>query len=79
MRARPPHFLLTNYAMLEYLLLRPDDSEFFDGKHAGRWRFFVLDEKAYRRFIALADQKKYITDADLIYIVETGMETPAAI
>ncbi|MHB1560175.1 MAG: DEAD/DEAH box helicase [Isosphaeraceae bacterium] len=44
MRARPPHILLTNYAMLEYLLLRPDDSEFFDGQHAGRWRFFVLDE-----------------------------------
>ncbi len=44
MRARPPHILLTNYAMLEYLLLRPDDSEFFEGKHAGRWRFFVVDE-----------------------------------
>lgn len=44
MRARPPHILLTNYAMLEYLLLRPADSEFFDGRHAGRWRFIVLDE-----------------------------------
>ncbi|HLF27722.1 MAG TPA: DEAD/DEAH box helicase [Anaerolineae bacterium] len=44
MRARPPHILLTNYAMLEYLLLRPADSEFFDGSTAGRWRFIVLDE-----------------------------------
>ena len=44
MRARPPHILLTNYAMLEYLLLRPADSEFFDGPTAGRWRFIVLDE-----------------------------------
>lgn len=44
MRAHPPHILLTNYAMLEYLLLRPADSEFFDGQHAGHWRFLVLDE-----------------------------------
>lgn len=44
MRASPPHILLTNYAMLEYLLLRPKDCEFFDGTHAGEWRFLVLDE-----------------------------------
>lgn len=44
MRAAPPHILLTNYAMLEYLLLRPNDSPFFDGATAGRWRFVVLDE-----------------------------------
>lgn len=40
----PPHILLTNYAMLEYLLLRPDDSVFFDGPHACHWKFLVLDE-----------------------------------
>jgi len=40
----PPHILLTNYAMLEYLLLRPFDSVFFDGEHARHWRFLVLDE-----------------------------------
>ena len=44
MRDRPPHILLTNYAMLEYLLLRPDDHVFFDGQHAGHWRFLVIDE-----------------------------------
>ncbi|HEX5409849.1 MAG TPA: DEAD/DEAH box helicase [Gemmatimonadaceae bacterium] len=44
MQARPPHILLTNYAMLEYLLLRPADSPLFDGPNAGRWRFIVLDE-----------------------------------
>jgi ATP-dependent helicase YprA (DUF1998 family) len=44
MRDRPPHLLLTNYAMLEYLLLRPRDSEFFDGETATSWRFLVLDE-----------------------------------
>jgi ATP-dependent helicase YprA (DUF1998 family) len=44
MRDQPPHLLLTNYAMLEYLLLRPADMELFEGKHGGHWRFVVLDE-----------------------------------
>ena len=44
MRARPPHILLTNYAMLEYLLLRPADLDLFDGPHSGTWRFIALDE-----------------------------------
>lgn len=44
MRTSPPHILLTNYAMLEYLLLRPDDNIFFDGEYAGDWRFVVVDE-----------------------------------
>lgn len=44
MQASPPHILLTNYAMLEYLLLRPQDAPFFDGMHAREWRFIVLDE-----------------------------------
>lgn len=44
MRQTPPHLLLTNYAMLEYLLLRPADMDLFEGKHAGHWRFVVLDE-----------------------------------
>ena len=44
MRDEPPHLLLTNYAMLEYLLLRPADVELFEGKHGGHWRFVVLDE-----------------------------------
>ncbi len=44
MRASPPHILLTNYAMLEFLLLRPSDHVFFDGKYAKFWHFIVLDE-----------------------------------
>ena len=40
----PPHILITNYAMLEYLLLRPDDSVFFDGRHSGNLCFIVIDE-----------------------------------
>ncbi|OBF29774.1 DEAD/DEAH box helicase [Mycobacterium sp. ACS4331] len=44
MRSSPPHLLLTNYAMLEYLLLRPKDMDLFDGPHSGTWRFIVMDE-----------------------------------
>lgn len=44
MRSTPPHLLLTNYAMLEYLLLRPADIDLFDGPHGGTWQFIVMDE-----------------------------------
>jgi ATP-dependent helicase YprA (DUF1998 family) len=44
MRNTPPHILLTNYSMLEYLLLRPDDSPLFDNGRAQWWQFLVLDE-----------------------------------
>ncbi|NMC62679.1 MAG: DEAD/DEAH box helicase, partial [SAR324 cluster bacterium] len=44
MQETPPHILLTNYAMLEYLLLRPDDSPLFDGPTGKFWHFIVLDE-----------------------------------
>lgn len=41
MRNTSPHILFTNYAMLEYLLIRPEDSSLFGGGH---WQFLVLDE-----------------------------------
>lgn len=44
MRRTPPHILLTNYSMLEYLLLRPEDSPLFDDGRARWWTFLVLDE-----------------------------------
>lgn len=44
MRETPPHILLTNYAMLEYLLLRPSDMELFEGAHGGHWQFIAVDE-----------------------------------
>lgn len=40
-RAEPPHILLTNFAMLEYLLLRPQDADVF--RHQ-RLRYVILDE-----------------------------------
>ena len=67
------------------------DTKLVLGKHSGRHgldaRLRQLGLKlnaedlkeAYRRFVSMADQKKYITDADLLYIVESGQETPAAI
>lgn len=39
--ASPPHILLTNFAMMEYLLLRPRDAELFK---QNRLKFIVLDE-----------------------------------
>lgn len=44
MHAAPPHLLITNYAMLEYLLLRPIASPLFDGDMGQHWHFIVLDE-----------------------------------
>ncbi len=44
MRESPPHILLTNYSMLEYLLIRPDDSPLFDNGRAQWWTFLVIDE-----------------------------------
>ena len=42
MRNNPPHILLTNYMMLEYLLVRPADRDDIFANH--RCRFVVLDE-----------------------------------
>ena len=44
MAEKPPHILLTNYAMLEYMLLRPDTAPFFDNSSAKNWQFIVIDE-----------------------------------
>ena len=40
-RQSPPHILLTNFAMLEYLLLRPRDADIFS---SNKLKFIVLDE-----------------------------------
>ncbi|MSS11527.1 DEAD/DEAH box helicase [Clostridium sp. WB02_MRS01] len=41
MQASPPHILVTNYAMLEYMMLRPKDDLVFSG---AKLRYLVLDE-----------------------------------
>lgn len=67
------------------------DTNLVLGKHSGRHgldaRLRELGHElsaeelnhAYQRFVAMADQKKYVSDSDLAYIVECGIETPAAI
>ena len=44
MHDNPPHILITNYAMLEFLLLKPQTSNFFIEENTKNWNFIVLDE-----------------------------------
>ncbi len=67
------------------------DTRLVLGKHSGRHgldaRLRQLGHKlsadqlkvAYNHFVKLADKKKHITDDDLLYIVDSGIETPAGI
>lgn len=43
-RKRPPNILLTNYSMLEYLLLRPEDAPLFGSAFGANWRHIAIDE-----------------------------------
>ena len=43
-RARPPHILITNYSMLEYMMLRGDDDPIFGLGGESRLKAIVLDE-----------------------------------
>ena len=43
-RKNPPNILLTNYSMLEYLLLRPEDASLFGSVFGARWRHIAIDE-----------------------------------
>ena len=43
-RKNPPNILLTNYSMLEYLLLRPEDAPLFGSAFGANWRHIAIDE-----------------------------------
>lgn len=43
-RENPPHLLFTNYSMLEYLLIRPNDYSIFESSRLNNWKYVVLDE-----------------------------------
>jgi len=43
-RENPPHILFTNYSMLEYLLIRPNDYSIFQKERLHNWKYVVLDE-----------------------------------
>ncbi len=45
MRENPPHILITNYVMLEHLLIRPKNNRsLLNPDSARNWKFLVLDE-----------------------------------
>ncbi|GCE20445.1 2-isopropylmalate synthase [Dictyobacter kobayashii] len=81
----------TTYEIMTPQSVGWNDTNLVLGKHSGRHgldaRLRKLGHKlnaeqlqsAYGRFVALADQKKNINDADLVYIIESGQETPAAV
>lgn len=69
-RKNPPHLLFTNYSMLEYLLIRPNDYSIFLSDRLVNWKYVVLDEAhsyygslgielslLMRRLTGLADKK----------------------
>lgn len=43
-RKEPPHLLFTNYSMLEFLLIRPNDYTLFEERRLQNWKYVVLDE-----------------------------------
>ncbi|SUT88685.1 ATP-dependent helicase [Acholeplasma oculi] len=52
-RNNPPNILITNYSMLEYLLVRPKDSAVLNQDSLMDWSFMVLDEAhTYRGILA---------------------------
>ena len=44
LQKKPPDILLTNYKMLDYLLVRPKDRHLWAGSGSGSLRFLVVDE-----------------------------------
>lgn len=43
-RNNPPNLFFTNYSMLEYLLIRPNDFNIFSEENISKWQYVVLDE-----------------------------------
>ena len=71
-RAEPPHLLLTNYQMLEYMLLRGDGRDIFRGH---RVRFIVLDE-VHTYHGALGTDVACLLRRLRATLLESGGETP---
>ncbi len=44
LRSQPPDILLTNYKMLDFLLMRPQDQSLWQFNEPGRLRYLVVDE-----------------------------------
>lgn len=79
MKETPPHILITNYSMLEYLMLRPRDNSLFQGRYSGNWRFIVLDEAhtysgstGIEVSMLLRRLKAYLGDSKIQYILTSA-------
>jgi len=44
MKRNPPDILMTNYKMLDYLLIRPDDKDLWSANHSQTLSYLVVDE-----------------------------------
>ena len=44
LRECPPHILLTNYKMLDFLMIRPADRQLWRHNRPGTLRYLVVDE-----------------------------------
>lgn len=79
MRNSPPNILITNYAMLEYLMIRPRDKMFFSKEYSHLWKYIVLDEAHIYRgatgievSMLLRRLKAYINRDDIQYILTSA-------
>ena len=79
MKDTPPHILITNYSMLEYLMLRPKDNSLFQGKYSKYWKFVVLDEAhtysgstGIEVSMLLRRLKAYLDNPDLQFILTSA-------
>ena len=76
-RADPPDILLTNYKMLDFLLLRNDDKELWAGNNPDTLQYVVLDEfhtydGAQGTDVAMLLRRLYAQTADAL---EGGLES----
>ena len=79
MKETPPHILITNYSMLEYLMLRPKDNSLFQGRYSDNWRFVVLDEAhtysgstGIEVSMLLRRLKAYLGDSKIQYVLTSA-------
>ena len=79
MKEFPPNILITNYSMLEYLMLRPKDNSFFQGQYANNWRYIVLDEAhtysgstGIEVSMLIRRLKAYIDNPDLRFVLTSA-------
>ena len=79
MKYEPPNILITNYSMLEYLMLRPGDNTLFQGPWSHNWRFVVLDEAhtytgstGIEVSMLLRRLKAYLKDSDIRYVLTSA-------